>query len=476
MKKIFVILTTCLLLGSCAEFTEIQPKGMNLLTTTEELELLLNLEIDVYTRDMQRMCGDNVGNSQINNVISNPTPSRNSIILTWDESKIDKLIDLTSSDSEYDAFCGYVGRVANPILSRVDEATGSQSKKDQLKAEAYTLRAWSEFILVNKFAAAYNPATAESTPGIPYVLEDWDISQPSEQLTVAQVYDQILADCDAAIALNALPVNNINRMRMCKACPYAVKALALMAMQRFDEAESVARQALDITGDITDYLDEAHTIMTSGFLIGGQYPSLYLPKLQLEEDLFHTYDMVFYEAICSEALARFEDGYVTKTRIANGDMLADYLMDYCLLITGYPGMLLYDLESSWSTYGLKTTHQYLIIAECEIRKGNYDEAMKYLDAIRVKRVEPDIYAPLQGAVSDKASAIAHLKQVSHGENVYTVYNFINRKRWNQLDDMKETYTRTFDKTYSLTPESKLWIFPFPKNAMNNNPNLKQNCL
>ena len=46
MKKIFVILTTCLLLASCAEFTELQPKGMNLLSTVDELELLLNAEFE----------------------------------------------------------------------------------------------------------------------------------------------------------------------------------------------------------------------------------------------------------------------------------------------------------------------------------------------------------------------------------------------------------------------------------------------
>ena len=55
--------------------------------------------------------------------------------------------------------------------------------------------------------------------------------------------------------------------------------------------------------------------------------------------------------------------------------------------------------------------------------------------------------------------------------------FFTRKRWNQLDDMKETFTRNLlGTTYTLKPESKLWIFPFPQNAINNNPNLKQNYL
>ena len=120
---------------------------------------------------------------------------------------------------------------------------------------------------------------------------------------------------------------------------------------------------------------------------------------------------------------------------------------------------------------------YLIVAECEIRKGNFGEAMRYLDAIRVNRVAPEMYAPLQGNVTTKDDAIAHLKQVVHGECVYGPYNFITRKRWNQLDDMKETYTRSFGgQTYTLRPDSKFWIFPFPKNAINNNPNIVPNNL
>lgn len=477
MKKILIVLTTCLLLASCAQFTELQPKGKNLLSTTDELELLLNaFEYGPGSRDMQRMTGDLISYANIPNELASPIPTRYTIMLTWDESKLDKFAELTASDTDYSELFSYVGTIANPILSRIDDAKGEDAKKNQLKAEAYTLRAYAEYILVNKFAAAYNPSTASGTPGIPYLMEGWDISEPTEQWTVGAVYDQILADCEAAISLNALPVNNINRMRINKSCPYIVKALALMSMQKFDEAESVARTALGFNGTIDNYLDDAHTTFTQGYLMGGQYPSLFLPKMQMEEDMLTTYDMVFYEAITVEAQARAEAGYATISRIANMDMAYDYMMPACIMTTGVDGILSYDLNSSWNTFGLKTTQLYLVIAECEIRKGNFDEAMKYLDAIRVNRIAADTYAPLQGSVTTKAEAVLHLKQVYQGELYYTPYVFIARKRWNQLDDMKETFTRDLlGTTYTLTPESKMWIFPFPQNAINNNPNLKQNC-
>ena len=478
MKKIIVLLSTILILASCAEFTELQPKGKNLLSTTDELELLLNTDYYLWDTDWFQMTGDMMYQfSNVPNMLSLPTPSRAAIMYAWDESKMDKMAELTASDNSYSDLFGFVGRIANPILNQVEMATGDQAKKDQLKAEAYTLRAFSEFLLVNKFAAAYNPSTAANTPGIPYLMEDWDISEPTEQWTVAAVYDQIIADCDAAIALNALPVNAINQMRINKACPYAVKALALMSMQKFDEAAAAAQQVLSMQSDVVNLTDAAHTQIIQGYIIGGQYQALYRPKIATEEDIWMIADNCIFNAFTTECETRFEPGNVMLTRFGSDRMMYDYFMGIGASYIGLDYTLTYDMESYWNRFGLRTVQMYLILAECEINKGNYDTAMKYLDIIRVNRIEPTMYAPLQGTVTSKADAILHLKQVAHGEGFLGPYNFINRKRWNLLNDYKETFTRDIaGKTYSLTPDSKMWIFPFPMNAMNNNPNLKHNCL
>lgn len=477
MKKIFALLSTILVLASCAEFTELQPKGKNLLSTTDELELLLNTEYYLWDNDLAHMTGDYMyAFSNIPNMLALPTPTRQSIIFSWDESKMERMAELTASDNSYSYLFGYVGRIANPILNQVESATGDQAKKDQLKAEAYTLRAFSEYLLVNKFAAAYNPSTAANTPGIPYLMEDWDISEPTEQWTVAQVYDQIVADCDAAIALNALPVTAINQMRFNKACPYAVKALALMAMQKYDEAAAAAQQVLSLQSDIVNLTDAAHTTMVQGYILGGQYPAIFRPKIATEEDLWMIPDMTYFTFIPRESQARFEPGYVTFYRAPTDFMMYDYMMGMGMTYIGLDYPMFYDFDSYWNRWGLRTVQMYLVLAECEINKGNFDAGMRYLDAIRVNRIMPEDYAPLQGTVTTKADAILHLKQVAHGEGWMGPYNFINRKRWNQIDDYKETFTHNIaGTTYTLTPDSKLWIFPFPLNAINNNPNLKQNC-
>lgn len=484
MKKIVTILTACLVLASCAKFTDLKPKGMNMLSSADELELLLNTEYrDFYNFDMYQIPGDLLIGSvgSVANLISAPTPSRNSILVTWDAANVKRLAELTASDDDYRMLYGFIGQIANPILASVEFATGDPAKVAQIKAEALCLRAWAEFLLVNKYAAAYNPATAENTPGIPYLMEDWDISIPPEKWTVKQVYDQIVADCDAAIETDALPAKNVNQMRWSKACPYAIKALALMGMQQFEEAEAAAKASLAVNDAITDYWSPTYTASRMPYMPPME-PCFYVNRIPFgcEEDLFHTYTQLIFNPLRTpECEAKLEAGHSALVRMPTGMMLFgnNPAMGMGMAMCGLPyadiGGMGTGAGSSWNTYGLKTTQMYLIVAECEIRKENYSEAARYLDAIRSKRIDPELYAPL--SLGSKEDAIFHLKQTALGENVFSPYNFVERKRWNQLADMKETISRTLlGQTFSLTPDSPLWIFPFPGNAVDNNPNLKQN--
>ena len=58
-KTIYSLLAiTALLFSSCESFTELEPKGKNLLTTTDQLEMLLNKEYEGCSSDMRQMAGD----------------------------------------------------------------------------------------------------------------------------------------------------------------------------------------------------------------------------------------------------------------------------------------------------------------------------------------------------------------------------------------------------------------------------------
>lgn len=472
----YLVLAMVLICTSCSDFTDIQPKGKNLLSTTDEIEMLLNSEFYLSSTDAQTMSGDMLTIlSNVPNELSKPNKTRQAIMITFDAANQDKMAELTSSDDEYSSYYNIIGRIANVVLSQIDAATGPENVKNRLKCEALVLRAYFHYLLVNKFAKAYNPSTAATDPGIPYLKEDWDIMVPTKKETVETVYQYILDDLNKAIEINALPDEAINRMRISKPCAYAAKALALISMQRFDEAEQAAQAALAINDAVDDY--NTMTTTYTGSLIGGKYEVLLRPRLQCKEDLFYTEALEFYHAIMPCAWDAFEEGHTCRDKITTDKMMYDYMGGMASSLIGLDYTFTFDLNSGWNGVGMKTTHMYLIIAEAEIRKGNYDEAMAALDKIRVNRIDPAIYLPLEGRVDNEADAISHLKQTSHGENIYSCYNFINRKRWNQLEEKyQETIVRELEGigTYTMGPDSPMWIFPFPTNAVNNNPNLTQN--
>ena len=476
-KTIYSILAAvALLLTSCEDFTDVQPKGKNLLSTTDQLEMLLNYEYSGGVTDMRIVAGDMIyAYSNLATAINKPQKTRSVILWTYDEANMDKMAELTSSDNDYTYYYGLIGKVANPILSQIDAASGDDATKKKLKCEALTLRAWSLYMLVNKFAKAYNPSTAEKDPGIIIMTEDKDIQEAQPKSTVQEVYDQILKDINEAIALDGLPNTAVNKMRISKPAAYAVKALALLNMQNWDEAEAAAQQAIAINGTINDYFNNYKGI-TTGYFLGNTYDVIDRGKQGTDEDYFFNGNLEFYDPITAEALENFEEGHVYKEKMSNLNMLYDYITDPAEEMLGQGGfMYTYDLNSRWNDGGLRSPQMYLAIAECEVQKGNIDNAMEYLDKVRVLRIDPAKYQPLKGTVSTKADAIAHVKQVTINEEIYSSNIFIDKKRWNQLDGWKATYSRKLvDKVYSIAPDSKMWIFPFPQNAINNNSLLTQN--
>lgn len=94
---------------------------------------------------------------------------------------------------------------ANHALEAIKNL-GQSSELNALKGEALLARAYAHFMLVNIWSKPYNPATAGTDLGIPYVTEPEDVVlKEYSRGTVKDVYDNIQADIE-----NGLPlVDNI---------------------------------------------------------------------------------------------------------------------------------------------------------------------------------------------------------------------------------------------------------------------------
>ena len=478
MKKLIysLLCSSLILLFGCSGFTDLQPKGTNLLTTVDQLDMLFNSSFSksgLSGNDDEMLIGDSYPDVvNIPDLINQSSPSLQQILFTWNESA--DRSQYTLDDSKYDIYYGIIGKIANPVLAKIDAAEGDPSKIKQLKAEALVLRAYFGYLSVNHFAKAYNSATAATDGGVPYPLENDPIAETCKKYTVQEVYDMINADLDAALALNSLPDVNVNQMRVSKAFAYAVRAKVYMSLKEYDKAAEAAQQSLAINSTISDY----NTMLTdeTALYTGQPYKLFNRPYLKCNEDLFFTHNDEYFSAFTPEYNAMFETGNVVFNCYPSD------VRSYGVKEIG-PAFYGLDIEC-WAmpdnTYfadsGLTTIDMYLIQAEVDIRNGNIDEAMEILDKVRVCRVFPDNYQPFKGTITTKEEALIKFKLISRTENLWTVKNFINIKRWNtEKNEWTETEKKTvLDKTYTLSPDSPLWIWSFPVNATSVNSHLTQN--
>ena len=90
---------------------------------------------------------------------------------------------------------------ANHALDAISKADNKQAYTAQ-KGEALVARAYAHFMLVNFFSKFYNPATAASDPGVPYVTEPETVSvKQYDRQTVKYVYDMVEKDLLEGILL-----------------------------------------------------------------------------------------------------------------------------------------------------------------------------------------------------------------------------------------------------------------------------------
>ncbi|MBO9632972.1 MAG: RagB/SusD family nutrient uptake outer membrane protein [Chitinophagaceae bacterium] len=106
---------------------------------------------------------------------------------------------------DYNSWYTYFSKISacNIALQNADNSIGTQSEIDNLKGEAYTLRAYYYFMLVNLYGQPYNATGSDRTknPGVPIILSPDFRNEYYKRASVDEVYKQIVSDLNAGITL-----------------------------------------------------------------------------------------------------------------------------------------------------------------------------------------------------------------------------------------------------------------------------------
>lgn len=196
MKKINIVIASLaiLTLGSCSDFLSEVPDNRTQLDSPEKIsELLVNAypgrDYMYFTEamtdnfaDTKRRDNEDISNSKYFRFEDNLVPDFDSPSWYW--------------ESAYLAIAH-----ANQALQAVNDSS-TPEKLSKQKGEALLARAYAHFMLVNIFGQAYDPATASSELGIPYMEDvEKNLIANYKRNSIQEVYDLIEKDLIEGIEL-----------------------------------------------------------------------------------------------------------------------------------------------------------------------------------------------------------------------------------------------------------------------------------
>lgn len=475
---------------ACDNYLDLVPKGKAVLNQTSDY---LGLLEDMYGYPISNewyVSGEHAASNV--EQMKNYTNPLTSACYLWDED-FDRAPYMTATGSA-DMYSMCYNKIAkyNIIIQNIGDSEGSETDKTEGMAQAKILRAYNYFYLINTFAKPYDPATAAQERGI-ILRDEFSLEEVGTQKTVADAYALIQQDIEDA--LTGLPHKSMNVFRPDKSFGYALKAKVHLFKREFDEAlqasldclkeaegegghklwdmnvdyQNALRQFKESQGMtmMPDMMFENEGIMYSSFRMMGSM-MYFVHPYESPENLYYQHGINFMSPQAALIRKPLLDLFVKKTDLRYTFSIGTTTDGPATAESG--GSMINAMSLRWNCAGLKLSEVYLMAAECYARKGDKDNALKYINDLRKNRILATYYTDLTAA--DAAEAMKIVREERKRELLFTSNGFFDMRRF--CTEFNETLTREFDgKTYTLKPTSHLLTFPFPVAAMQNS-NLIQN--
>lgn len=132
---------------------------------------------------------------------------------------------------------------ANVLINGVQQVKGEQEDKDAIQGQAYALRAFSYYQLVQLYGQRYVNGINNTQLGVPLILnDDPEIYEGVARSTVEEVYEQIHADLDSAI-VKLSDYSRINKTHINIDVARALKARVSLTQGNWADAVTYAQSA-----------------------------------------------------------------------------------------------------------------------------------------------------------------------------------------------------------------------------------------
>lgn len=246
------ILLLCILFvctSSCKKFLATYSQNNSFIESAEDLDELLIGEVyadylQSFTTKILHVMDDDIAAVIPDNTYYNPQESG---FHYWQsQPRINTDGKIITNDIFFNGLYSRIARI-NSILHNVpllQEKGEPAATLKRVSGEAFFLRAYYYFILVNMYGKPFKPATASTDFGVPLKTDPAIKDQFVKRSTTKQVYDQIIADLlEAEKALAG--ANQSSTIRANQATAQALLSRVFLYMENYERAIYYADQVIN---------------------------------------------------------------------------------------------------------------------------------------------------------------------------------------------------------------------------------------
>ena len=257
-SRLFIILMAGVALG-CSDFleetsqTEIRPSTVRDMEKILESEAyfsgeegyIFNRGTDIFTDDVKSNVLDDGSSATV-------TKENQRYRFAWDRTMFDEVgggEDISFWSNPYER----INR-CNLVLEYINGMDGDEVERNHIRGEAYTLRGFYYFMLVNFFGLPYNYGDPTRNPGVPVKLDSGVTDDRLARNSVSECYEQIERDLLRGTAMMKAnkDAQSIKLTRLNYLAGYALLSRMYLYMEDWEKAILYADSVLLVQSDLLD--------------------------------------------------------------------------------------------------------------------------------------------------------------------------------------------------------------------------------
>lgn len=366
----------------------------------------------------------------------------------------------------------------NIVIENFKTMIGEENERNYVAAQAYMLRAYAYFCLVNWYGEPYNEATAATDKGVVIRTHSQVVRDQPVRSSVAEVYNRINTDLDSALCLFDNAKKESNVYKVSKKATQLLKSRVALYQGHWEDAVKYGSALSD-----DDY-------------------NLYSIHTKTQAQLTHDADFAFISQDNPEIVwlfggrssgynAYMYNGYMINgaafatSQTASNGLIRQYGEgdnriyaffsqdgDYCWRYLAYK-------HWTWNDYAqaFRTAEALLNVAEASVQLGDNDEAIRLLNLLRSKRIKRSRYVALTSSdFAGKDDLLEYVRAERRRE-----FCFEETHRWWDLrrygcPALTHVFYSSKDaspQTYRLEQGDVNYTLELPKSELNYNKKIEQ---